>query len=252
MRRHVFTVATALILAAGASGASGAFGTVPASGQELTDAQSRREAVTLYRSGLEFMTAERFDRAAELFTESTKKDPLFSVAHYQLGQAYMNLRRFTSAILAYNGAIEAMRKLHGLEQTSKFEVDKRREEEIRELRVELNVPGATNPITQTALEQRLHDLERQRKAPAESFQAPAFVLLALGSAQFRNGDAAAAELNWKAAVDADPKYGEAHNNLAVIYMQTGRIAEAEREVALAERNGFRVNPRFKDDLRARR
>lgn len=224
----------------------------PSRAQVLADAQSRREALDLYRSGQEFMSSERFDRAAELFTQSTKKDPLLSVSHYQLGQAYMNLRRFASAILAYNGAIDALRTLHDLEQTSKFEVDKRREEEIRELRVELNVPGATSAITQTALEQRLHDLERQRKSSTESFRAPAFVLLALGSAHFRNGDAANAELNWKAAVDADPKYGEAHNNLAVIYMQTGRIADAEREVKLAEKAGFRVNPKFKEDLRTRR
>jgi hypothetical protein len=34
-------------------------------------------------------------------------------------------------------------------------------------------------------------------------------------------------------------------------MQTGRLADAEREIKLAEKNGFRVNPQFKDDLKAR-
>ena len=48
------------------------------------------------------------------------------------------------------------------------------------------------------------------------------------------------------------KLGQAHNNLAVICMLTGRLDEAEAEVKLAERNGFRVNPRFKDDLNAAR
>jgi hypothetical protein len=49
----------------------------------------------------------------------------------------------------------------------------------------------------------------------------------------------------------NPKYGEAHNNIAVIYMQTGRLAAAEQEVKLAEKNGFRVNPQFKTDLKDR-
>ena len=35
-------------------------------------------------------------------------------------------------------------------------------------------------------------------------------------------------------------------------MQTGRLAEAEQELALAEKNGFRVNPQFKTDLKDRK
>ena len=54
-----------------------------------------------------------------------------------------------------------------------------------------------------------------------------------------------------ALVNVNPKYGEAHNNLAVIYMQTGRLIEAEQEMKLAEKNGFNVNPQFKSDLKDR-
>ena len=52
-------------------------------------------------------------------------------------------------------------------------------------------------------------------------------------------------------IDANPKLGEAHNNLAVIYMQTGRFDEALQELTLAEKAGFRVNPQFKADLKER-
>jgi Tfp pilus assembly protein PilF len=54
---------------------------------------------------------------------------------------------------------------------------------------------------------------------------------------------------WQAAVVADPRLGEAHNNLAVVYLQAGRFADADREVKLAEKSGLRVNPQFKEDLR---
>jgi Flp pilus assembly protein TadD len=77
------------------------------------------------------------------------------------------------------------------------------------------------------------------------------VLLSLGSAHFRNGEPDAAEAEWKAAIEVNPKLGEAHNNLAVIYMTTGRLKEAEAEVKAAEKTGFRVNPQFKDDLKQR-
>jgi hypothetical protein len=42
--------------------------------------------------------------------------------------------------------------------------------------------------------------------------------------------------------------GEAHNNLAVVCMLTGKLDEAQIEMKAAEASGFRVNPRFKEDL----
>jgi Flp pilus assembly protein TadD len=45
------------------------------------------------------------------------------------------------------------------------------------------------------------------------------------------------------------KLGEAWNNLAVIYLQSGRKAMAEDAVTRAARAGFRVNPRLKDDIK---
>jgi Flp pilus assembly protein TadD len=168
-----------------------------------------------------------------------------------MGQANMNLRRYASAAKAYKDCIEAMRTLHGLQQTSKFQVDHQREDEIRELRTILNENRGMREPTRLQLEQRLRDLETQSHSMGGTFRPPAEVLLALGSAYFRNGERDAAEANWKAAVDVNPKYGEAHNNLAVIYMQSGRLKEAEQELKLAERNGFNVNPQFKNDLKDR-
>jgi Tfp pilus assembly protein PilF len=217
---------------------------------QLTDQPGRQEAIQQFRAGQEYMSAEQFEAAASAFSRAVEKDRLFSIAHYGLGQANMSLRRYASAIKAYKDAIEAMRTLHGLQQTSRFEVDRQREDEIRELKSVLDRPGIRAP-TRLQLEQRLRDLEDQRHSTGVAFRPPAELLLALGSAYFRNGDTEGAEANWNAAIEVNQKYGEAHNNLAVIYMQTGRLTEAEHELKLAEKNGFRVNPQFKADLKER-
>lgn len=217
---------------------------------QLADQPRRQEAIQQFRAGQEYMSAEQFEAAAGAFSRAVEKDRLFSIAHYGLGQANMGLRRYASAIKAYKDAIEAMRTLHDLQQTSKFEVDRQREDEIRELKSVLDRPGIRAP-TRLQLEQRLRDLEDQRHSTGVAFRPPAEVLLALGSAYFRSGDTEGAEANWKAAIEVNQKYGEAHNNLAVIYMQTGRLTEAEQELKLAEKNGFNVNPQFKTDLRDR-
>jgi Flp pilus assembly protein TadD len=60
-----------------------------------------------------------------------------------------------------------------------------------------------------------------------------------------------AEREYREATKVEPKLGEAHNNLAVVLMLTGRLEEAEREMKAAEKAGFRVNPQFKDDLKQR-
>jgi len=103
-----------------------------------------------------------------------------------------------------------------------------------------------------ALEQQLRDLQNLRTKIAGPFNPPAEVLLALGSAHFRNGDRDEAEAAWKSAIEANPKLGEAHNNLAVIYMQTDRLDAADEELKQAEKAGFRVNPQFKADLKQKR
>jgi tetratricopeptide (TPR) repeat protein len=212
----------------------------------------RTEALVLFRAGQEFLSAEKFERAIDAFSSALRKDPLLSIAHYGVGQANMNLRRYASAAKAYKDCIEALRTVHKLQQAGDVEAEKKRDDEVHELRTlrDRGWRGLTRPQALVA-EQHLRDLETQSHNVAGPFRPPAETLLALGSAYFRNGEVEAAEANWKAAVDVNPKYGEAHNNLAVIYMQTGRLSEAEAELTLAEKNGFRVNPQFKTDLKDR-
>ena len=220
--------------------------------QRLADPRSRREALALYRIGQEFFIAEKFERAAEEFTKAAVKDPLFTLAHYQAGQSYMNLKRYASAIKAFQQTIEATRALYGIAQTDRFAVERARDDEIRELRETINaLQQSGHPLLVTRAEQHLADLEKQRTSLASGYRPPAEALLSLGSAHFRNGDRDAAEMQWKAAVEVNPRLGEAHNNLVVVYMQTGRFAEAEAEIKAAEKAGFRVNPQLKEDVKKR-
>ena len=228
--------------------------------QRLADPRSRREALALYRIGQEFFIAEKFERAAEEFTKAAVKDPLFTLAHYQAGQSYMNLKRYASAIKAFQQTIEATRALYGIAQTDRFAVERARDDEIHEMResiLMMRAMASKDPRGGYALraeraEQHLHDLESQRTSLGGGYRPPAEVLLSLGSAHFRNGDRDAAETQWKAAVEVNPRLGEGHNNLAVVYMQTGRFAEAEAEIKAAEKAGFRVNPQLKEDLKKAR
>jgi tetratricopeptide (TPR) repeat protein len=219
---------------------------------QLASEADRTAALVLFRTGQEYLAAEQFERAIDAFSKAVQKDHLLSIAHYGIGQANMNLRRYASAAQAYKDCIEVLRTVHGLQQTGNVDAEKRRDDEVHELRAlrDRGWRGLTRPQALVA-EQHLRDLETQSHNIGGAFRPPAETLLALGSAYFRNGDRDAAEENWKAALDVNPNYGEAHNNLAVVYMQTNRLFEAEQEMKLAEKDGFAVNPQFKADLRER-
>jgi tetratricopeptide (TPR) repeat protein len=225
------------------------------SAQQLADEQTRREALSYYRAGQELLLAERFEQAAEQFQKAIRKDPLLALAYYGLGQAYMGLRRYASAVVAYTDCREAYQRLAALAQSDSVAVDRQREEEIRELRESIRqIQSGVIKVVQPGnlvlkLEARIRELDRMKQRSLDPARPPAEVSLALGSAHFRNGQLDKAEREWKDAVEGNSKLGEAHNNLAVLYMMRGRKKDAEEAVKAAERSGFRVNPNLKADVR---
>ena len=226
--------------------------------QTLPDELRRRDALQHYRAGQELMSAEQFEKAADEFRAAIDRDPLLALAHYGLGQAYMALHRYASAVLAFTGCREAYERLAGMAGREREATERLRQDEIRELRESIRQVQSGRIKTATAdrshlvlkLENRIRELERMQQRNTENFQAPAEVSLALGSAYFRGGQLTDAEREWKAAVKINDRLGEAHNNLAALYAMTRRKKEAEDEVRAAERAGFRVNPRLKDDIQA--
>jgi tetratricopeptide (TPR) repeat protein len=231
-------------------------GSAAANGQVLASEADRREAFKHYRAGQELLSSEQWDKAAEAFQLSIKYDPLLTDAHYGLGQAHMGQQRYTSAIQAFERCIESARSLHRLREKDRVSTDRAIDEEIRELKDSMRRVGsgqvrvAQPNIKLTQLQQRIDELERNRSSMGAAFEAPATVLLSLGSAHFRNGARDQAEHYWSESVKANSRLGEAWNNLAVIYLGSGRKQEAEDAVKSAERAGFRVNPRLKDDIKA--
>ena len=223
---------------------------IPANAQ-FANELDRFEALQHYRAGQELMSAERFEQAAEEFQNAISRDQLLSVAHHGLGEAYMALQRYASAIVAFTGAREALQTLHGLRERNRVEVERRRDDELRELNDtirRLRLMPNTN-LRVARVEARIEDLQRERTSNQGGFVTPPELSLALGSAYFRNGRLDDAEREWRNAVEVNSELGEAHNNLAALYAMTGRRREAEAAVAAAERAGFDVNPRLEEDIR---
>ena len=213
---------------------------------------ARRTAYHHYVRGQEFLQSERYDQAVNEFQNAIKNDRLFTDAHFGLGQAYMGLRRYASAIQAYERCLDAARTIFSMREQDRAKTDLLITDQLRALREAL-AQASRMPVGQRAavlgIESRIRELERSKSGLVGRFEPPAQVLFAAGSAYYRNGDTITARERWELAVKINPKLGEAWNNLAVVYMQSGRRQDAEAAVRNAEKNGFPVNPQLKEDIR---
>jgi Tfp pilus assembly protein PilF len=246
-------VPTALVTVAAAT----LFAVSSGAHQQATLRERAREP---YNQGLDYMRTERYDLALRAFQSAVKVDPGFEMAHYMLGRVHLVQRNYTSAVYA----LLRSRDLFVAQGSERFETRQEgqriRRERVAELddlisRLRQIVPQ-TVPIQEQIrqLEERMRqiqDLDRQVGLASDKL-VPAFVSLSLGSAYFRSGDLDEAERAYLAAIAADPKVGEAHNNLAVVYMETGRLDAAEQAVQAAEKTGLRVSPALKEEIRKRK
>ena len=219
---------------------------------------ARERARPSYDAGLAHMQNESFDAAADSLRAAVIIDPSYEMAHYMLGRVYLMQRQYASATNSLVKARDLFAAQANEHFDNKADQQRRRRESVNELteiisRLQLRpqTPQIQEQIRQyTERRRQIQDADRESGlSPQQSV--PAFVSLSLGSAYFRSGKLPDAEQAYQAAIATDPKMGEAHNNLAVVYMETGRFDLAEKSVKNAEKAGMRVDA-LKEEIAKRK
>ncbi|MFA5908342.1 MAG: tetratricopeptide repeat protein [Vicinamibacterales bacterium] len=209
------------------------------------------------RLGWEQMRSESFEQAVKHFQEAVAIDPEFEMPFYGLGRAHIALKQYVSAISALSRCRDLYRAQVGRQFSNQQEAQRYRSNRIVELD-EMVRQVQSGPQTTQAQDQ-LRQLQEQRRQLQDIIArgnsvtieaaVPAWVSLSLGSAYFRSGKIADAEREYKAAIEADRRSGEAHSNLAVVYLETGRLVEAEEALRAAKKAGFKVNPQLEQAIK---
>jgi tetratricopeptide (TPR) repeat protein len=231
----------------------------PAWGHADVDRQRHQDALEHYRLGEAAMFSEHWDDAEPEFQEAIKLDHQMLMAHHRLGDCHMAQHRYEEAMRAFLNARGVFKELSALQNSGSAEAEKQRDEEIRELRdsltllqsgtIKLGADGRSGvPPAIMKLESRIQQIEQSKQRRESPADEPPELGLALGSAFLRLGHFEDAEREYRAALRVRPRFGEAHNNLAVVYLSTGRLDLAKKEIAEADKCGFRVNPRLKEDI----
>jgi tetratricopeptide (TPR) repeat protein len=215
--------------------------------------EKAREAEQFYRAGVESMKSEAFEKAADEFRAAIAANPEMVLAHYNLGQCRMAQKRYVEAAAAYRNTKDAFTRMGQLSEQDREKGERDRQDEIRGLRDNLT---QLHTVKDGSAERRAMEIDsRIRLLESMQFKGnvrpamPAEFPLALGSAYFRQEKLQEAQAEYEEATKLNPKLGAAHNNLAVIYLMTGLPAEAETELTRAEKSGFPINPRLKEDIK---
>ena len=212
----------------------------------------RNRARTQNKLGWDYMKGEKFEEAAKTFQQAVETDPTFEMPWYGLGRAHMALKQYVSAISALTRCRDLYTAQIGRQFSNQQDAQRYRNDRVLELD-EMIRQVQTGPQTRQTQEQlrEYQDMKRRLQeviARDNTFTidapVPAWVSLSLGSAYFRSGKMADAEREYKAAIKANRTAGEAHNNLAVVYLETGRIDEAYASLQSAKKAGFNVNPQL--------
>lgn len=221
-------------------------------------AGDRNRAMGPYKVGFENMRAEAWAEAAKSFQQAIDIDPSFDLAYYMLGRVRMQQKQYPDAVAAFTKVRDLTLAQAGRQFATAHDRQRDRRDKLTEIDEVIRITRQGPQTMQ--IQDQLRQLEERRRQLQESIQqgndiavdttVPPYVSLSLGSAYYRSGNRAEAEKYYKEAIATDPKAAEAHNNLAVVYLETGRAAEAEKEVQAAERSGFKVHPQLKADIQA--
>lgn len=227
---------------------------VTAAAQSPSD---RNQARIQNRLGWDYMKGEQFENAVKAFQRAAEIDPSFEMPWYGLGRAHLALKQFVAATSALTRCRNLYTEQVGRQFTNQLDAQRYRSDRIIEID-EMIRQVQSGPQTVRAQDQ-LRQLQEQRRQIQEYLArgnnvtienaVPAWVSLSLGSAYFRSNKLVEAEREFKAAIDADRKSGEAMNNLAIVYLETDRAALALSTIAAAKKTGFKVNPELERAIR---
>ena len=206
--------------------------------------------------------AKDYAAAVREFEAALQIYPEYADALHGLGKARMALKDYDGAARALERARDSYSRSGTQAAEYRLLANRAREDQIRLLRQRLadvenasmsgtagGAPGGTELLD---LKQQIRDLQGDREPgplTGNPRPVPPFISLALGSAYFRLDRLADAERQFREAIAVDPKFGEAHSNLALVCLLTGRPHDAQTHVRIAEEAKFKVNPELKRQIR---
>lgn len=256
MRRDVMAVCAGLALGLAAAGHQ-AFGQQDSRGADLQLMQRYREASTSYEKATAAFAARDYDRAEKEARRFLVKMPEYAPGHFLLAKIHYVTKRFPEALAEIDLArqhFDASAVLMARMQRDRLAILQQRRDQmsaqIDGLRASMR--GASGE-QQLILQNEIAQLERSRNELDEELtkplpapdRVPAEYAFIHGNIFLRLQRYSEAVVQYQTALEAEPGYGDAANNLASVYLMAKQGAKALAVLTQAEAKGATVNPELK-------
>ena len=220
-----------------------------------------------YNRGITYLNDERYSEAITAFQNAITLDPDFTTAHYNLGLTYLKMETYSRAVEALQKTItldrsyKAAHHALALAYLGQQELGKAREAAREALKLDVNYQPARSLLE--AIDPSFTPSETQPAAPSEPEQ-PAkqqptpkprqetHYELGIAYRDAKMYTEAIAE--FRKAIDMDPDFIAAHTSLGEVYLETGRLDDAETAANAALRIDANSQParQLLDDIRQTR
>ena len=193
-----------------------------------------------YNKGITYLNDERYSEAITAFQNAITLDPDFTTAHYNLGLTYLKMETYSRAVDALQKTITLDRSYKAAHHTlalaylGQQELGKAREAARDALKLDVNYqparslleaidPSFTPPETQSATPP-----EREQPIQQQSVAKPRQEThYELGIAYRDSKMHTEAIAEFRKAIDMDPDFAVAYMGLGEVYLETGRLDDAE-------------------------
>jgi pentatricopeptide repeat protein len=211
-----------------------------------------------YEKGKKYFTKNNLKGAEKELIKCLEIMPKFSEAHFLMANIHYKNNELDKAMASINEAFASIQfaqiyeeKRHQVYLNSLREKKARLEERIEQLSTvkdSSDGPNSVNSVKESMLRE-INDISQKLiEPPTKSNEAPAKYHYFLGNIHFKQKQYQEAHKDFLKAIEIDPVYGDAYNNLANLYYMSKNYEKALEFLKKAKENGVSVNPKFEEAI----
>ncbi len=233
--------------------------------QAVGSLKQYRAAKPSYDEAVKRFAKKDYEGARRALAVAIERLPNYAAAHLLLAKTHYVTKEYPAALVSVERAEDSWSAFSGLaaevysdQQDAVYRQRRSLDERLIQLRGELSNATGLAPAVRDRIVEQINQLERD-KAELDRFQSavpatvsgvPAEYYFVHGNILLRMNRLDEAEAHYRRAITANPKYGEAVNNLASLYYQAGKMQSALQVLEEAEQRGLPINPELKQAVLA--
>jgi tetratricopeptide (TPR) repeat protein len=209
-----------------------------------------------YTKAMTLLADNKLSEGEGELLEAVKTFPQLAEGYIELGNLSMRRGEFREGLERYQKASGALSELQGIQRRQEVERQRQLQESIDLLNERISdLSRSQRASDQGKIQQamvRLEKLKQERTNAQPSTETPFTpeVHFLVGTALMKLERFEEAGKEFQNALALRPSFGEAHNNLAVVFYYRRDYPACWEHLRAAEHAGVRVDPRFKEELSA--